>query len=163
MSLLKAEGVFGFKHYRNGKCICDKVVRNAITNEGKDYLLNSVFHYENIIGIWYIGLISTLNYTGVAATDTHALHPGWEEFEDYAGDRVQWRENAPANAIIDGREETFTIDSDTNDLKGFFLASYEGKSFSGSEHILWNTATTEVVVADEDIFRVTYTLQLLNC
>lgn len=54
--------------------------RNVVTTAGKNDLLDKYFGGSGYTAAWYVGLISSVNYTtGPAAGDTMASHGGWTE------------------------------------------------------------------------------------
>ena len=92
---LQPRGRFVVEHFRKGVKIGQYEFPNGITNEGKNKLLDVMFHGVSAITTWWLGLIDNSGYTALAARDTYAninqAGNGWDEFTDYtdAGQRRQ--------------------------------------------------------------------------
>ena len=111
-SLLNPRGHFKVEHWRNGKRINEYVFPNGITNEGKNKLLNVMFHGTTAVATWWLGLVDNSGYTALAATDTYddinQVANGWDEFTSYtdagnggsASTRPQWNEGAASGQSI---------------------------------------------------------------
>jgi hypothetical protein len=52
---------------------------NLVTTVGKNYLLDNGLAGSGYTAAFYMGLISSVSYTAVSATDTMASHAGWLE------------------------------------------------------------------------------------
>ena len=52
---------------------------NTVTTEGKNSLLDVYFDAATQITAWYLGLISSVDYSAIAAADTMSSHAGWKE------------------------------------------------------------------------------------
>jgi len=150
---------------------------NGITNEGKNKLLDVMFHGVSAITTWWLGLIDNSGYSALAAGDTYAninqAGNGWDEFTDYtdaanggsASTRPEWTEGtASGQAITNGSPVVFDITS-SGTVKGLFLvggaANAQNKGDHTSGGTLWATAlfgTGDVPVNAEDQLKVTYTV-----
>ena len=69
---LEPKGKFILEHWRNGKRIGEWHFHNLVTNQGKNQMFNTLFKGATQIASWYIGLISSVSYTALAATDDYA-------------------------------------------------------------------------------------------
>lgn len=134
---------------------------NDITNEGKNLILDVMFHDATQIAStsWYGSLISSAGYTALAAADTMASHGGWAEFTAYSqSNRVGWGPGAAASqAITNATPMTFDITS-SGTVKGIFITSSNTKS--GTSGKLWATGlfSADVPVSNGDQLKVTYTV-----
>jgi hypothetical protein len=53
--------------------------RNLVTTVGRNDLLDKYFSGAAYTAAWYLGLISSVGYSAIAAADTMASHAGWTE------------------------------------------------------------------------------------
>ena len=176
---LDPRGVFNFEHWRDGRMLHAETVRNIITTEGKNNMLDVQFHNTTVRPTWYIGLISITSYTAVAATDNYDginAANGWTEFTSYtdpanansATTRPAWTEGtAAASSITNASSVNFDI-TGTGTVKGLFLAGgtnaqTKSDSTSGSGNTLWCAtlfAGGDRAVINLDQLRITYTISL---
>lgn len=130
---------------------------NAVTTEGLNHILDVQFHAETQVTTWYIGLIRDDNYSALAAGDTLASHAGWEEADEYTGNRLEWTEGAAAaGSMTNGTSVDFPM-TDTETIKGAFLSSVA----TGTAGKLYCTALFtggDKACANGDTLKVTYTL-----
>jgi len=174
---LRPRGRFVVEHFRKGVKIGQYEFPNGITNEGKNKLLDVMFHAATAITTWWLGLIDNADYSALAATDTYEnidqVGNGWDEFTDYtdpangssSSTRPEWTEGAATGqAITNGSPVVFDITS-SGTVKGLFLvggiANAQNKGNHEAGGTLWATAlfgTGDVPVNDEDQLKVTYTV-----
>jgi len=153
-----SSGIFYVKCFdKDGKLKWEDTAKNAVTAEGLNHVLDVEFHAETQITTWYIGLIRDDSYSTLAAGDTLASHAGWQEGDEYTGDRKEWTEGAAAAGVMtNGSSVNFAI-NDTETMKGAFLCSAE----SGTSGILYCTALFtqgDRAVVSGDTLKVTYTI-----
>lgn len=170
-------GRFQVEHFRKGVRISSYSFKNGIVNEGKNFLLDVMFHGTAAKSPWYLGLIDKLNYTSLADDDKYddidQAGNGWDEFSLYtdpgnggsAATRPEWTEgSASAQSITNSSVVQFDI-TGSGDVKGVFLAGGTNAQ-TKSDHtavgnILWATAlfpTDDVTVVNADELKVTYTV-----
>lgn len=157
------KGVYVAKQFRPTfgklKWIADHIAYNDITNEGKNTIFDTMFNATSQITTWYIGLISSVGYSALAATDVMGSHGGWTEFTNYSqANRVTWVSGATsAQTITNSGPAQFDMTA-TGTVKGLFIVSNNTKS--GTTGKLWSTAlfTADVPVVNGDQLKVTYTL-----
>jgi len=176
-SILNPRGYFKVEHWRNGKRINEYVFPNGITNEGKNKLLNVMFHGATAVATWWLGLIDNSGYTALAATDTYddinQVANGWDEFTNYtdagnggsASTRPQWNEGAASGQSITNSSPAVFDLTGSGTVKGVFLCGGDAGSQNKGDHTagstLWATAlftSGDVVVANGDQLKVTYTV-----
>lgn len=147
------------EHWRDGKKIGEYTFQNDITNEGKNTLLEIMFHDGTQISSasWCASLINASGYTALAAADTMASHGGWAEFTGYSqSTRVAWSPGAAASQqITNGTPMTFDINA-SGTVKGIFVTSNNTKS--GTSGKLWATGlfSADVPVSSGDQLKITY-------
>jgi hypothetical protein len=78
-AVIKGKYVFTYWD-KHGELRWAKIIRNVVCTLGKNLALNSFLAGVNytVTGP-YLGLITGTGFTGVAASDTMAAHPGWTE------------------------------------------------------------------------------------
>jgi len=78
----QAEGVYTFKcfEYEGGPLLWEDTIENVVCTLGKNLMLQTALTGSayTVTGP-YMGLISSVGYTAVAAADTMASHAGWNE------------------------------------------------------------------------------------
>lgn len=133
---------------------------NLVTTLGKNYLLDNGMAGAAFTAAFYMGLISSVSYTGIAAADTSASHAGWLESgvtnaPTYSGARktAAWAAaNAGAKALSAGLVFTFT---GAGTVKGCFLTTasavdaatgtvFSAGLFSGGDQPVVSTNTLTV-------------------
>lgn len=144
-------------HLRSGKVIDREIVKNLVTNEGLNNLLDVYLGGVAPIPTWYLGLFEG-NYTPVA-TDTGAtIASNSTETAAYAeGSRRQFQPAAASGQAVDNsaNRAIFTFNA-TKTIYGGFLASTAviggtgGKCFSGARF------ATSKPVSNTDQLLITY-------
>lgn len=176
LSLIDPRGRFQVEHVRDGKTIGAYDFPNGIVNEGKNKLLDVMFHGTTQIGTWYLGLIDNTGYTALDATDIYddidQAGNGWDEFAAYTDPgnadatttRPAWTEGAAsAQSITNGTVVVFDI-TGSGTVKGIFLAggaNAQTKSDHTAGNTLWATALFtggDVTVQNGDQLKITYTV-----
>jgi len=171
---LQATGRYVVEHWRGGKRINEYHVNNGIVNEGKNKLLDVMFHGVTQITAWYLGLIDNANYSALDATDTYddidQAGNGWDEFKNYTtgGDgtvRPEWSEDAASGqSITNSTVAVFDI-TGSGTVKGLFLCGGIPSTNTKGDHTtggtLWATAlfgSGDVAVQNGDQLKVSYTV-----
>ena len=176
-SELPLRGRFNVEHWRDGKLLATYDFNNGITNEGKDILLNVMFHGTTAIGTWYLGLVDNSGYSALAAGDTYdAINQagnGWDEFADYtdannsnnATTRPAWPEDAASGQSITNSSVAIFNVTGAGTVKGVFACggtNAQTKSdHTASGNYLWATAlfnSGDVPVGNGDQLKVTYSV-----
>lgn len=177
--LINARGRFTVEHVRNGEVLRTESFPNGITNEGKNALLNVMFHGQTAITAWYLGLIDNTGYTALASADIYdninQAGNGWDEFTSYtdaanassAVTRPAWAEDAASGQSITNSSVAVFDITGTGTVKGVFLVgggpapSTKGDHDASTSSKLWATAlfgSGDVAVLNGDQLKVTYTV-----
>lgn len=172
MEALDLGGRFQVEHWREGELLATYDFHNDITTEGKDALLDIMFHNDTQIETWYLSLVDVANFTAVSVNDVYDEIDGtngWDEFKDYdysanSTARAEWQENAASGGSISNTTvATFDI-TGAGSVWGIFLGGGGAASDVQGDHAadgtLWATAnfTANVTVANTDQLKVTYTV-----
>jgi hypothetical protein len=175
---LQPRGRLVVEHFRNGLKIGQYEFPNGITNEGKNKLLDVMFHGVSPITTWWLGMIDNAGYTALAATDAYAnigqAGNGWHEFTSYtdaansgsASTRPEWTEGAASGQAISNASPVVFDITGSGAVKGLFLVGGAAGAQNKSDHtasgaVLWATAlfnTGDVPVNPSDQLKVTYTV-----
>jgi hypothetical protein len=177
-ALTALRGKFQVEHVRDGKVIGIYEFKNGITNEGKNFLLDVMFHGTTAMATWYLGLIDNAGFSALAAGDIYdnidQAGNGWDEFKTYTDDgngdstttRPTWTEGAASGQSITNASPVIFDITGTATVKGVFAvagtnAQTKGDHTAGSSHKLWATALFtggDVAVQNGDQLKVTYTV-----
>jgi len=169
-------GRFVVEHWRNGERINEYHFHNAVTTEGKNYMLNVLFKAATQYSSWYLGLINNTGYTALAVGDAYTginqAANGWAEFSSYtdtnnsgnATTRPSWGPGtASAATTTNATAAVFTITA-AGTVKGLFACtggSAQPKNDYAAGNYLYATAlfsSGDVTVANGDQLKVTYTV-----
>lgn len=165
---LEPRGVYVLEHWRDGKLLEKRRICNLITDEGKNKLLDVMFHQVAALATWYLGLVDNANFSAVAAGDTYAQingTNGWDEFTAYSeSTRGEWTEGAAASkSMTNAAPVVFNITS-AGVVYGLFVAggaNASTKSDNTAGNVLWSAAGFSggaVTVGNGDQLKVTYTI-----
>ena len=174
---IQMKGRYVVEHWRNGQRINEYHFNNGVVNEGKNALLNVMFHSATQITTWWLGLISNSGYTALADDDTYddinQAGNGWDEFTTYtdannaanATTRPAWPADAASGESITNSSVAIFDITGAGTVKGLFLAGGAVAAQTKADHApgatLWATAlfsSGDVVVANGDQLKVTYTV-----
>lgn len=78
--ILHVRGVYVFRCWFNGDLLWENTIDNVVATVGKNLAFNTFLNGSNytVTGP-YMGLIDSVGFTGVSATDTMTSHSGWNE------------------------------------------------------------------------------------
>lgn len=171
-SKIKPHGIFHIEHWRAGKCINKFDCPNMVTNEGKDALLDIMFHADTQITTWYLAPLDNQTGSGVQADDTYAAigQAGneWDETSEYDETLRQEFVEGPASSQQinnSASKATFTMSASITVegimcVGGGTAASTKADNAGGGT--LWATAlfASSIAVVDDDELKVTYTVSV---
>ena len=170
MSDVKFQNVFQIEQIRDGEVINTIEVPNAVTDLGKNDVLDVYHGVAAKRAAFYIGLIeqhdgSSQTFTAVADTDTLATHAGWVEYTGYTEtDRQTWTPTTASSKAVTGTAASvFTMPGTVpvgSSIAGLILATDQAKATTSG--LLWATAVFAgpATFAADDQFRVTYTVRI---
>jgi hypothetical protein len=127
---------------------------------------NKYFKASGYTATWYLGLIlGPGSSTTIAAGDTLALHGGWTEYTDYAGNRPAITFGTPTTAdpsvITNSATPTsFSISGAGGTIAGAFVCN----AATGTSGVLFSASDFQApgdrIVVSGDTLNVTYTFSL---
>jgi hypothetical protein len=163
----KAGGVFTVQCLdKDGNLKWEDKVPNLVVNTGLQDMNNKYFRGSGYTAAWYMGLITGPGSgTTISATDTLALHAGWNEYTDYVGTRPAITFAVPTTAdpsvaTNSATPTSFSISASGGTIAGAFVCN----ATSGTSGILFSASDFQSpgdrVVASGDTLNVTYTFSL---
>ena len=163
----KAGGVFHVQCLdKDGNLKWEDKSHNLVVNTGLQDMNNKYFKGSGYTATWYLGLIlGPGSSTTIAAGDTLALHGGWTEYTDYAGNRPAITFGTPTTAdpsvISNSAAPTsFSISGSGGTIAGAFVCN----AATGTSGVLFSASDFQSpgdrVVVSGDTLNVTYTFSL---
>ena len=163
----KAGGVFHVQCLdKDGNLKWEDSSPNLVVNSGLQDMNNKYFKGSGYTATWYLGLIlGPGSSTTIAAGDTLALHGGWTEYTDYAGNRPAITFGTPTTAdpsvISNSAAPTsFSISGAGGTIAGAFVCN----AATGTSGVLFSASDFQSpgdrVVVSGDTLNVTYTFSL---
>lgn len=167
----QAHGVYTVMCYdKDGNVKWEDTFDNVVTTVGKNLALDSFLAGSSYTATCYMGLISSVSYSAVAAGDTMASHAGWlEAGATNAPTYTSPRKTCAWSAASAGSKSlsaalSFSI-TGSGTVKGAFIVYG-----SGAVSTIDNTAGTlysaglfsggDKVVANTDVLNISYTASL---
>jgi len=166
---IHVRGRFQVEHWRGGELIGTYAIRNAIVNEGKNKLLNVMFHEVTAIATWYLLLVDGAGSPTLAAGDTYAQingTNGWDEYVGYTeSPRGEWTEGAAASQSITNASPVVFNMNASGSVYGLGVvgggSAPSTKNDAAGGGTLWAAAqftSGTVPVLNGDQLKVTYTV-----
>jgi hypothetical protein len=125
---------------------------NAMTVVAINDLMDTYFRNGTPSPNWYFGLIRDDNFTALSSADTMASHTGWEEGDEYSGNRLEWAPSAAAGQILINTSFVDLTITTAQTFKGLFIA--DDNTRGGSTGTLWSTGlfdADQAVAVNEEI------------
>jgi hypothetical protein len=166
---LAARGVYTARCYdANGALKWEDTFGNLVTTAGKNDMLDKYLSGSSYTATNYLGLISSVSFTAIAAGDTMGSHAGWLEagatnvplYTQASRPTASWA-SASAGAKALSSALTYTIGATGGTLKGAFLTTVATKD--GTTGILFSAGLFtggDKVVAPGDTVNVSYSLSV---
>lgn len=139
---------------RFGNIKWEETIRNLVTTEGKNDIIDKYFKGSSYTAAWYLGLKGT---GSAAAGDTLASHGGWSEVTPYSGNRPAITFGTTSSGSNTASAVGFSI-TGTATVAGAFIASVNtgtsGKLYSAGDFAASRS------VANGDTLNVTPTVSV---
>lgn len=142
----------------------EETIKNLVTTEGLNYLLDSGFDSGTQLTTWYVGLKDTGAPAAADAAATLGVSPSaWTEYTEYSeATRPALTLGTVTGGSIDnvGNVATFTITSPAPDVYGVFIVDDNTIGGQSPATVLYGVGdfTTAKVVDPNDTLNVTVTL-----
>lgn len=164
----EAMGLHGVYHVvctdKDGNVKWEDDVKNLVTTAGKDKVLDEALAGSAYTAAWYMGLVSSVSYTALAAADTMASHAGWTEagptnapnYTEGARQTTAWNASASGSKSLSAAN-AFSI-NETGTVKGCFIADNSTKD--GTSGVLFSVGLFsggDKSVGNGDTLNVSYT------
>lgn len=168
---LNPQGIFTLQHFRGGVLIYEEEFHNTVVTVGKNQMLDAALAGSayTVTGP-YMGLISSVGYSAISASDTMSSHAGWTEAGNAnAPTYTSPRKTAAWDAASGGSKAlsaalSFAI-TGTGTVKGAFLVYG-----SGAVSTIDNTSGTlfsaglfsggDRAVVNTDVLNISYSVAL---
>lgn len=156
-------GVFDVEHRRKGDLLARVAGSNIIPTEGRNHILDVIFHGATQVNPWHIALFEG-NYTPVAGLTAATFTASATECTAYdESTRVAFNEGAAASGVIDNASNraVFTMNA-TKTIYGGALLSVSTKSSTSGTLAAAARFSTARSVVDDDELSVRYQLTLTS-
>lgn len=168
----EAHGRYLFQCFdKDGKLKWEDTIENVVTTVGKNLALDTFLSGSAYTAATFLGLISSVSYTAVAAADTMVSHAGWFEvsavtyFPTVAARLAPTFAAAASGSKATSSAVAFSIITNGGTIKGCFLVFGTGAaatlgSTAGTLYSAGTFTGGDKVVSVSDTVNVTYTASL---
>lgn len=140
-------------------------IKNLVTTAGKNDLLDKYLSGSAYTAAFYVGLISSVDWSAVNAADTMSSHAGWKEagptnapaYSQSTRPAAAWGSAAAGSKALSA-PASFSITS-AGTVKGMFLTT--GSAKDGTTGVLFSAGAFtggDKIVANGDTLNVSYSL-----
>lgn len=136
-------------------------IPNGVTVQGADHYNDVLFGGTPPVGSWRLGVISDAGFDRLRATDTHASHPGWVEFQAVlGGTRPEWNPATSASGRKASAAPAAIQITAAGAVRGVFLASRPTAGDVAAAGVLFSTAVADAArdVEAGGVLSVSYTI-----
>ncbi|MET0039890.1 MAG: hypothetical protein ABW041_07090 [Dehalococcoides mccartyi] len=157
----KVSGKFITECYRKGKLIWREESRNIVTTEGRNRLLDVMFHGTTQISTWYCGLVETDTTPDAGMTYDVPTFTESTAYDEAARPAFVEAASSSGSVTNSANKAVFTI-SGTKTMYGaaLFSISTKGDHTAGADNVLYcySKFTSGRSVVDDDVINLTYTV-----
>jgi len=133
---LPIKGILNFEcHDADGNLLWQEIVENLVTTVGKNQILNSAYSSSAYTSAEYMGLISSVGFTALAAGDTMSSHAGWNEAQNtgtntpsYGTVRPTLTYGAASGGVISTSSTNSFVATSAGTVQGAFVVGGSGAS-----------------------------------
>lgn len=154
----------------NGNVLYDEVQDNTVVNVGQGLILTASLAGSSYTALEYMGLISSVGFSAIAATDTMSSHSGWNEVQNtgtntppYGTTRPTATYSSTTNGTISCGSNNFVF-TGSGTVEGGFIVGGSGASATvgntGGTLIAAGTLSTAQPVISGNTLQMTHTLTL---
>lgn len=163
-----SQGIFVINHYHvecidpEGNLKWEETIKNLVTTEGLNYIMNAGFKSGTAVGTWYVGLKDT----GAPAANDTAANLGSQAWTEYTEYDEAVRQTLTLGTVTSGSVSntaspaSFTIGSPAPDVYGVFVVDDNTKNAQSPATVLYGVGDfgAAKVVDPNDTLNVTVTL-----
>lgn len=141
-----------------------ETIKNLVTTEGLNYIMNAGFKSGSQVGTWYVGLKDTgAPAAGDSSSAIGTSPAAWTEYTEYSeANRQGLTLGTVTTGSVDnvGNVASFTISSPAPDVYGVFVVDDNTKSASSPATVLYGVGdfASAKVVDPNDTLNVTVTI-----
>lgn len=145
---------------RHGRLVWESVLRNGVSTQGANYLLDTAFRGQPQVTAWKVGVVSNSGYAAVDRADTANAHSGWIEFTSIlGGTRPAWSPAAATGGSMVSAAAAIIQVTANGTVRGLFLASAAAVGATSGTLYCTAVASTGLAVTAGGSIAYTYGIQ----